>query len=173
MVDCWQFIEDAAIQCDLLMFSTWTKPPFCISIWNLTASWVDWRPLQVGFSFFIKYCDALIMSSSIQLLQDSKMSLCHFVSTIPQQLSQTLLCEEDVEPASISSQSMSTSCVVAFSLLVQVCPGWQSDVQGKPAVLHLHVLLLWHLFLHLQSEEVINKNAIYMEYAWLKSCTLK
>ena len=55
--------------------------------------------------------------------------LCHFVSTIPQQLSQTLLCEEDVEPASILSQSMSTSCVVAFSLLVQVCPGWQSDVQ--------------------------------------------
>ena len=82
------------------------------------------------------------MPSSIQLLQDSKMSLCHFVSTIPQQLSETLLCEEDVEPASISSQFMSTSCVVAFSLLVQVCPaGWQSDVQEKPAVLHLHVLL--------------------------------
>ena len=100
------------------------------------------KTLQVGSSFFIKYCDALIMSSSIQLLQDSKMSLCHFVSTIPQQLSQTLLCEEDVEPASILSQSMSTSCVVAFSLLVQVCPGWQSDVQDKPAVLHLHVLLL-------------------------------
>lgn len=58
------------------------------------------------------------------------------------QLSQKLFCVKAVSAVSFESHSMSISCGVAFSLLVQVCPGWQSGVQERPAVLHLHVFLV-------------------------------
>ena len=75
-------------------------------------------------SCFIKYCDALIISSSNQSFTECNTFLCHFVSTMPQQLSQTLFCVEAVSAIAVSFDShfMLIPCSVAFSLLVQVCP---------------------------------------------------